>query len=111
MRLPARLMLIGFLFSLPATMFWISVLISRLTGFHALVDLFFFMQYSYVAVVIVFPVLALLFNIWARSIIKQAEMRIHLYTVQTGDLPTNSRLMTYYVLLLFILVLSLLNNT
>lgn len=104
-----RLVLIGFLITLPTIFFWMAVFASRYLGFNKMADNFlFYGMGTYIGFTFLLPTLALIVGIITRMRIVEEESKTRIYAEETTNLKLNQRLINWCVLLYSILVLALL---
>ena len=103
-----RLIVFGFLLTLPTVLFWLAVFASRFLGMMKLADHFLVGSYAYLFITFFLPFSAIIVSVFSRMQIINQEDKTQIYAEQSNNMKLNKRLLNWCVLLFAILVIALL---
>ncbi len=106
-----RLIMTGFVLTVPTLLFWCSVSYSLFTRNHTFVDAMLAGGViSHMVLVAILPASSFLLALVSRALLRRMAIERNLWHKETPEMRANQRLISWNVVLMSITIISLINN-
>ncbi|MCS6991881.1 MAG: hypothetical protein NZL95_08470 [Chitinophagales bacterium] len=106
-----RLLIAGFLLTLPTLVFWTGVAYSVLTRKHSWVDAMLAgSKLNHILLVAILPLISFVIAVACRQILKQVAIQRNLWHRETAEMKASQSLINWNVVLFSVMIISLINN-
>ncbi|MCS6917029.1 MAG: hypothetical protein RMK52_02225 [Chitinophagales bacterium] len=106
-----RLLIAGFLLTVPTLVFWTGVAYSVLTRQHSWVDAMLAgSKLNHILLVAVLPFISFVLAVISRFLLRQLAIQRNLWHKETAEMKASQSLINWNVILFSVMIISLINN-
>lgn len=106
-----RLLLAGFMLTIPTLVFWSGVMYSVLTRKHSWVDTMLAgSKINHIILVAVLPFISFVIALICRFFLRQLAIQRNLWHKETAEMKVSQNLINWNVILFSVMIISLINN-